>query len=212
MMKAMIQAIFSNNVILVSGLGLFLLLAGSQTLTLAVGMSIAFIANLILAPMIVFFAKSMIQQEIKLMAYLMIFATVSTFVTMVMMAIFPVWVEGLSLYLPLMALSGVFQYRTEMIQPSTKLSSYMLENVGVGLGFAIIILPLGLLTELLGSGVIALQTITDTSVYIFYVQVFEDAYINGIFSGSLRYIGSLLLFALLIALFKGIKYLKGNRP
>jgi hypothetical protein len=69
-----------------------------------------------------------------------------------------------------------------------------------------------LLTELLGSGVIALQTITDTSVYIFYVQVFEDAYISGIFSGSLRYIGSLLLFALLIALVQGMKYIKGNRP
>ena len=199
-MKLFLNAVFSNHVIVYSGLGLFLLLAGSQSLTLALGMSLAFILNVTISPMIVFVLKKWIQPEIKFIAYLIIFATVSTMISMMMSALTPVWIEGLALYLPLIALSGVSQYRTEMIQPSTKISSYMIENVGIGVGFAMMIIILGMTTEVLGTGIISLKTFTMTNESILSIELLNENFISGVFSGSLSYIGSLLLFGLVIAL------------
>lgn len=210
-MKLFLNAVFSNHVIVYSGLGLFLLLAGSQTFTLALGMSIAFILNITISSMIVYIVKKSIQQEIKFIAYLIIFATVSTMITMMMSALMPVWIEGISLYLPLIALSGVSQYRTEMIQPSTKLGSYMIENVGIGVGFSMMIIILGMTTEVLGTGIISLNTFTMTNESIFSIELLQENYTSGVFVGSFSYIGILLLFGLVIAFIQRVNMKRSSR-
>jgi Na+-translocating ferredoxin:NAD+ oxidoreductase RnfE subunit len=210
-MKLFLNAVFSNQVIVYSGLGLFLLLAGSQSFTLALGMSIAFILNISISTFLVYVLKKSIQQEIKFIAYLIIFATVSTLVSMMMSALMPVWIEGLSLYLPLIALSGVSQYRAEMIQPTTKISAYMIENLGIGVGFAMMIIILGMTTEVLGTGIISLKSLTVASESIFSIEILDENFINGAFSGSFSYIGSLLLFGLVIAFIQSVNMKRSLR-
>jgi Na+-translocating ferredoxin:NAD+ oxidoreductase RnfE subunit len=209
-MKLFIQAMFKYNVVVYSGLGLFFILAGQQSFANALGLSIAFFFNLILSPLLILAITRWMNEDIKFLSYLIIFATVSTIVSMMMTVFFPLWIEGVERYLPLIAVSGILQYRSELIQSETKVKEVLIENIGTALGFLLIILPFAIVSEILGTGGLRLPSLTDGETMIFSFSWIPTDFQLGIFTGPYGYLGSLLLVGLGLSLIKYIQIKRGK--
>lgn len=210
-MKLFLNAMIKYNVVVYSGLGLFFVLAGQQSFANALGLSIAFLLNLLMSPLIIFGVSRFMDEDIKFLSYLIIFSSVAAVISMLMQLFFPVWIEGIELYLPLIAISGVLQYRSELIQPNTRLLDILLENIGTAFGFILFILPLSILSEWLGTGGLHLPALIDSTQVLFAFTILPSDVRLGIFTGPYGSIGSLILVGLVLALIKYGQIVRGKR-
>jgi Na+-translocating ferredoxin:NAD+ oxidoreductase RnfE subunit len=106
--------------------------------------------------------------------------------------------------------SGILQYRSELIQSETKVKEVLLENIGTALGFVLIILPFAIVSEILGTGGLRLPSLTDGETMIFSFSWIPTDFQLGIFTGPYGYLGSLLLVGLGLSLIKYIQIKRGK--
>jgi Na+-translocating ferredoxin:NAD+ oxidoreductase RnfE subunit len=206
-MKVFFHAAFRDNVIIVLSLGLFALLGSATSLTHAVAMTIAFALNLLLSGLIIGVLLPVMRGEKLWMMQLIILATVSTAISMVMVAITPTWVQGIAMYLPLLALTGITLTKVEH-NGAFKIGNFILDASGTILGFALIALPLAMISEILGQGYLRLVDVIDNEVFYFnwiIIPENNNQVLFEIFQGPYGYIGSLILLSLLIATIQWIR-------
>jgi Na+-translocating ferredoxin:NAD+ oxidoreductase RnfE subunit len=206
-MKVFFNAVCRHNVIIVLSLGLFALLASITSFTSAVAMTLAFALNLILSGFIIGLLSPLIRGEKQWMMQLIILATVSTAISMVMVALMPTWVAGIAMYLPLLALTGITLTKVDH-QGQFKADNCIFDALGTIVGFAFIALPLSAISELLGKGYIRLVDIVNPEQFYFNWIVIPEAnhdVLFGIFQGPYGYIGSLILLSLCVATIQTIR-------
>ena len=202
-MKVVKQAFQQNHLILSLGLGIFLLLAGSTSLTSAWMMTLALFLNLFLVTTILYFLRTWLLPENRWLVIMIVMGTVATMVQMLAMAFLPNWVEGLSNVLPLIAVSGMILARVDTVVMSESYRTIFLDTLGSILGFAMVILPIGLLTDFLGLGVFQFASPVD-DVMLWSLTLLPESLRLPIFTGGNAAIGVLLLASLWIALLRRV--------
>ena len=203
-MKAFKQAYQQQHLILSLGLGLFILLAGGQSLTSGWMMTLALLFNLLLSSTILYYLKKFFTEDNKWLLIMLVMASVATWFDMLAVAFLPGWVVGIESYLPLIAISGLILARVETVVQTETLPHIFFHVLGSVVGFAMLVLPIGLLSDLLGLGALTFASPTGDG-NLFHVIILDAAYRMPIFLGPQGAIGLLILSALWIALLRQLR-------
>lgn len=198
-MKAFQQACQQQHLVLSLGLGLFILLAGSVSLTSAWMMSLALLLNLFLSTSILYLLRKQFQEDNRWILIMLVMASVSTLIQMLANAFLPGWVQDIDALLPFIAISGLILARLETVVITDSYFEILLNTFGSVFGFATLILPIGFFADLLGLGMIQFGHPTFTSSMLFSIELLSEPFRLPIFQGSLGAIGLLLLASLWIA-------------
>jgi Na+-translocating ferredoxin:NAD+ oxidoreductase RnfE subunit len=203
-MKAFKDAYQQQHLILSLGLGLFIFLAGGQSLTSAWMMTLALLFNLSFSSIILYYLKKYFTEDNKWLLIMLVMASVATWFQMLAVAFLPGWVFGIEVYLPFIAISGLILARIETVVQTETLPNIVYHVLGSVVGFAWLVLPIGFLSDVLGLGVITFASPTGTGP-LFAVTILAPAYRMPIFLGPQGAIGILVLAALWIAFIRNLR-------
>lgn len=146
------DGLWSNNAVFAQMLGLCPLLAVSNTVINALGLGLATISVLILSNVSVSLIRNIVRPEIRLPVFVMIIASAVTAIELVIHAWFHELYLVLGIFIPLIVTNCAIIARAETFASKNTLGKSFFDGLMMGLGFTMVLLLLGALREILGSG------------------------------------------------------------
>ncbi|MCU7835486.1 MAG: electron transport complex subunit E [gamma proteobacterium symbiont of Taylorina sp.] len=146
------DGLWKNNAIFVQMLGLCPLLAVSNTVVNALGLGLATIMVLILSNLFVSLIRNIIRPEIRLPVFVIIIASAVTAIELIMHAWFHELYLVLGIFIPLIVTNCAIIARAESFASKNTIGKSMFDGLMTGLGFALVLLSLGALREIIGMG------------------------------------------------------------
>ncbi len=146
------RGIIQENPALVMLLGMCPTLGVTTTALNGLGMGLATLLVLILSNSAVSIVKNFIPNTIRIPCYITIIATFVTVVELLMTAYLPNLHAALGIYIPLIVVNCIILGRAEAFAAHNNLFQSLLDALGMGLGFTLALVLLGLFREMLGAG------------------------------------------------------------
>ncbi|MGC1954689.1 MAG: electron transport complex subunit E [Gammaproteobacteria bacterium] len=146
------QGLWGNNIVLGQMLALCPLLAVTGTATNGFGMGLATTAVLIITGSLVSSLRRLIPVEVRIPIYILLIAGVVTLVDMVMNATLHALYQALGLFIPLIVTNCAILGRAEAFAAREPVHRAALDGLMMGLGFTLILVTLGAVREILGTG------------------------------------------------------------
>ncbi len=146
------DALWTNNAGLVQLLGLCPLLAVTGNVINGLGLGIATIITLTCSNLIIAFTRNWIRKEIRIPYYVLVIASIVTIIDLSMNAITPELHSVLGIFIPLIVTNCLIIGRAEAFASKNDIPRAVLDGFMMGLGFALVLIALGAIREILGSG------------------------------------------------------------
>ena len=146
------EGLWTNNIVFGQMLALCPLLAVTGTATNGLGMGLATIAVLILSGATVSLFRNVITPEIRIPDFVLIIASVVTLVDMTMNAWMHELYKVLGLFIPLIVTNCAILGRAESFASKNRVGPAVFDGLMMGLGFAMVLVILGAVREILASG------------------------------------------------------------
>ncbi len=157
-MKKILQIIFNGiikeNPVLIMMIGLCPFLACSTSAKDAMGMGIAATFVLTCSNIIVSLFRRLIPNEVRIPVFIVIIATFTTIVDYLIKAYFPALSESLGVFIPLIVVNCIILARAEAFASKNNVLYSFFDGIGMGMGFFLAIVILGIIRQFLGSGMI----------------------------------------------------------
>jgi electron transport complex protein RnfE len=153
-LKSFTNGFLSQNPVLVLMIGLCPLLAVSSSAIDALGMGIAATFVLALSNLAISFCRKIIPEDIRIPVFIIIIATFVTVTDYVMAAYFPRLHRALGVFVPLIVVNCIILGRAEAFAYRNAVIDSLLDGIGMGLGFILVIVIIGIIREVLGNGTI----------------------------------------------------------
>ncbi len=178
------KGLWSNNPALVQLLGLCPLLAVSSTVVNALGLGIATLLVLIISNCVVSLIRNHVSEAVRLPAFVMIIASAVTCTELLMKAFTYELYQILGLFIPLIVTNCAVLGRADAFASKNKLAPAFVDGAMMGLGFMLVLLVVGAVRELLGTGHLFadMQLIFGESARHWKLDVFGASYPNVIFA------------------------------
>lgn len=145
------KGFFKENAVFVQLLGMCPTLGVTTTAINGLGMGLATTFVLVMSNIVVALVRPFIPDKVRIPAYIVVIATFVTVVDLVMAGYLPFLHEQLGLFIPLIVVNCLVLGRAEAFASKNSLGASILDGLGMGLGFAMALLMLGSLREILGS-------------------------------------------------------------
>ena len=149
-----LQGLWYNNAALVQLLGLCPLLAVSNSAVNALGLGLATIFVLVCSSALVSLVRGQLLPAIRLPVFVLIIAGFTTCVELLLRAYSIELFQALGIFIPLIVTNCTILGRAESFASKNPVAIAMLDGLMTGIGFAAVLLVLGLLRELVGTGII----------------------------------------------------------
>lgn len=146
------DALWTNNAGLVQLLGLCPLLAVTGNIINGLGLGIATIITLTCSNLIIAFTRNWVRKEIRIPYYVLVIASIVTIIDLSMNAITPELHSVLGIFIPLIVTNCLIIGRAEAFASKNDIPRAILDGFMMGLGFALVLVALGAIREILGSG------------------------------------------------------------
>ena len=146
------KRLIDNNAALVQLLGLCPLLAVSNSVVNALGLGIATVFTLTLTNALVSAIKPIISKEIRISLFVLIIASVVTALEMFMNAYFHELYLILGIFIPLIVTNCIIMARAESFASKNKVWLSIKDGFFSGLGFALVLVVIGAIREIIGNG------------------------------------------------------------
>lgn len=146
------NGLWTNNVALVQLLGLCPLLAVTGTVINGLGLGIATLITLVLSNSIVSLIRPWLKSEIRIPVFVLIIASIVTTIELSMNAWFHELYLVLGIFIPLIVTNCSIIARAEAFASKNNLADSALDGFMMGLGFALVLVVLGGMRELIGFG------------------------------------------------------------
>ncbi len=147
-----LKGFISENPIIALMLGLCPTLAVTTAAENAVGMCGAATFVLLGSNLIVALLKSVIPPKVRIPVFIVTIATFVTIVDLVMNAFFPPIHKALGIFIPLIVVNCVILGRAEAFASKSSVANAVVDALGMGLGFGLILMVLASIREVLGAG------------------------------------------------------------
>mgnify|MGYP002721692118 FL=1 len=147
-----LQGLWKNNPGLVQLLGLCPLLGTSSSMVNALGLGLATILVLVCSSISVALIRGTLSEAVRLPAFLLIIASLTTCVELLMQAWRYELYQVLGVFVPLIVTNCVILGRAESFAVNNSVARSAFDGLMMGLGFALVLLAIGTLRELLGHG------------------------------------------------------------
>lgn len=178
-----LKGIVRENPTFVLALGLCPTLAVSVSVINGIGMGIAATFVLVGSNIIISIIKNVIPSRIRIPCYIVVIATFVTITEMLMKAYSPALNRSLGIYVPLIVVNCIVLGRAEAYASKNTIVNSFFDGVGMGIGFALALILISAIREILGAGQILGRNILGS---------FEPARVLGMPPGALLVIGLLL--------------------
>lgn len=146
------NGLWKNNPAIVQLLGLCPLLAVTGSVINAIGMGLATTMVLIISNTCVSLIRSVVSDAVRLPAFVMIIAAAVTCIELLMQAYTYDLFQILGIFLPLITTNCVILGRADAFASKNAVIPAMYDGFIMGLGFTLILVLLGALRELIGTG------------------------------------------------------------
>lgn len=203
-MKKIINGIIFENPILVGTLGLCSALAVTNKFENAYVMGVCVLIVLTLSNLIISIIKKLVPENVKIPVYILIIATLVTIIEILLQKYVKPLYDVLGIYLPLIVVNCIILGRALQVASKEKIIPSVLDGIGVGLGYTLVLMIIALFREILGSNTLTLMdNISTLTGYKAIYKIFptNDILPLNIFS---KEAGAFLTLGLLIALAKYI--------
>ena len=150
--KIIMDGLWHNNPGLIQLLGLCPLLAVTSNTINGLGLGIATIITLTVSNIVISFTRNWVRKEIRIPYYVLVIASIVTVIDLTMNAITPHLHSVLGIFIPLIVTNCVIIGRAEAFASKNKISRAALDGFMMGLGFALVLVALGAMRELIGNG------------------------------------------------------------
>jgi len=142
--------LWKDNPGLVQLLGLCPLLAVTTTTINGVGLGIATLLVLTCSNALVSATRRWIRPEIRIPIYVLIIASLVTCVELIFKAWFPTLDRSLGIFIPLIVTNCAIVARAEIFASRNTIGASIVDGLGMGAGFATLLIALGIFRELVG--------------------------------------------------------------
>ncbi len=153
-MQTLTAGIIRDNPVLVLLLGTCPTLAVSTSATNALGMGAAATFVLIGSNIVISLLKNIIPNKVRIPCYIVVIAGFVTLVQMVLHAFMPALYDALGLFLPLIVVNCIILGRAEAFASKNSVVDSLLDAIGMGIGFTLALLFIGIVREIIGFGTI----------------------------------------------------------
>jgi len=137
---------------LVQLLGLCPLLAVTSTFVNGLGLGIATLVVLTCSNVLVSATRRWIRQEIRIPIYVLIIASLVTCIELIFRAWFPALDRSLGIFIPLIVTNCAIVARAELFASRNSVVASFFDGIGMGAGFALLLIVVGFFRELIGKG------------------------------------------------------------
>jgi len=194
-LSILMRGIFRENPALCLILGLCPTLAVTVSVDNAIGMGLATLFVLVCSNMIISSLRNIIPDRVRIPSFIVIIATFVTIISLFMEAYSPALFSSLGIYVPLIVVNCIILGRAEAFAKKNSIFDSLLDGLGMGVGFTLSLIAIGVIRELLGSAKITLlgKTVVDLGFQGMNVMVLAP--------------GAFLVMAFLIA---GMRILNNN--
>ncbi|MCP3867331.1 MAG: electron transport complex subunit E [Gammaproteobacteria bacterium] len=151
------DGLWTSNQALVALLGLCPLLAVTNTTINGLGLGIATTVVLVLSNGTVSLIRNLVRPEVRLPVFVIVIASFVTAVELSMNAWFHELYKILGIFIPLIVTNCAIIGRAEAYASKHSLGKSLLDGFAMGIGFALVLVTLGALRELIGLGTLFAQ-------------------------------------------------------
>lgn len=148
----LLRGIWKENPVLVQVLGMCPVLAVTNSVQNGIAMAAATFFVLLGSSVLVSTLKKVIPNEVRITAYILIIATFVTIVDMLLQAIVPQIHKQLGAFIALIVVNCIILGRQEAFASKRPVGRAALDAVGMGGGFAIALIMMSSIREILGNG------------------------------------------------------------
>jgi electron transport complex protein RnfE len=151
-MKILFNGILNENPILVIMIGLCPTLAVSTSAVNSLGMCLAATFVLICSNMVISAIRKIVPDDMRIPIFIIVISTFVTVIDLSMQAYLPSLYKALGIFVPLIVVNCIILGRGEAFAYRRNVVDSMLDGIGMGLGFTLIIVVIGTIREILGNG------------------------------------------------------------
>jgi electron transport complex protein RnfE len=152
LLKELTKGFIKENPILVIMLGLCATLACSTSATDAVGMGVAFSFVMVGSNIVVAAIRKLVPSQVRIPVYIIVISTFVTIVDYTLKAWFPTLSESLGVFVPLIVVNCIVMGRAEAYSSKNGVMASLMDGIGMGIGFTVIIALIGAIREVIGNG------------------------------------------------------------
>ena len=148
--KEFVKGIYAENPVYRMVLGLCPVLAVSNTVENSLGMGVAATFVLLCSNIVISLIKNWVPKKIRIPMFIVIIASFVTIADLVMAAYSPGLHKALGIFVPLIVVNCIILGRAEAFASKKSLLDSISDALGMGLGFTLALLTLGITREVLG--------------------------------------------------------------
>jgi len=153
LVKEFTKGIWKENPVLVLLLGMCPTLAVTSSGKDGLGMGLATMVVLIGSNFVISLIKKLIPKKVRIPCYIVVIATFVTIVNLLMLAYAPPALnEALGIFIPLIVVNCIVLGRAEAFASKNGITKSVVDALGMGLGFTMALVALGLTREFLANG------------------------------------------------------------
>lgn len=150
--REFIKGLWDENPVLISLLGLCPALAVTNSAINGLAMGLATTFVVVSSSIMISSLRKVIPHQVRIASYIVIIATFVTVADRFLAAFFPVISKALGPYVPLIVVNCLILGRQEAFASKNPVGRSLLDALGMGLGFLMVLFTLGTIREILGSG------------------------------------------------------------
>jgi electron transport complex protein RnfE len=189
---------FRENPLLVLNIGLCSSLGVTTSIFNGLGMGMSMTFVLLMSEIVISIFRKKIPNAIRLPIFIIIIAAFTTIVQLVLQAYVESLYDALGVFLPLIVVNCIIMGRVESFASKNSTGESVLDALGMGLGYTMVLLVISLIREFFGGGTI----FAGTSIK---AEIIPEAYRVGILNSAP---GGFLVFGFLGA---AVQFFKNKR-
>jgi electron transport complex protein RnfE len=165
------KGLIKENPILVIMLGLCATLACSTSATDAVGMGVAFSFVMLCSNVVVATIRRLVPSQVRIPVFIIVISTFVTIVDYSLKAYFPALSQSLGVFVPLIVVNCIVMGRAEAFSSKNTVMASLMDGIGMGIGFTLIIGMIGAIREVLGNGTLFGRQLMPTAYQPFLILI-----------------------------------------
>ena len=148
------NGIIDENPIFVLMLGMCPTLAVTTSAMNGIGMGLSTTVVLVMSNMLISILRKVIPDSVRMPAFIVVVASFVTIVQFLMEGFTPALYDSLGIYIPLIVVNCIILGRAESYASKNPVLPSIFDGLGMGLGFTIGLVAIGLVREILGAGAV----------------------------------------------------------
>ena len=151
-LKILTNGFIKENPSLVLVLGMCPSLAVTTSVINAIGMGAATTFVLTMSNILISLLKNVIPNKVRIPIFIVVIATFTTIVDLMLQGFVPALASSLGLFIPLIVVNCIVLGRAEAFASKKSVFDSLLDGIGMGLGFTFALILIATCRELLGNG------------------------------------------------------------